>query len=141
MRKRNVVTNFAVMLAISIPVFKGLELFNTWFNVRCEELFFCSFGSMHHMFFAEGLLFILFGSMLLLGSSGINLWTVSSILDSSVADWIYGKDLEEEYVRPSEFFHADRWRSEGFPFIGLTCVFIGIILLLSYFYNFFILGW
>jgi len=143
MKKKNVVFNLAVMLIISVLIVRGLDLFNFWFGFRWKEVW--GGGDlglpMHHMFFAEGIMFLLLGFLLLLGSGGINLWTISAILNSSVADWIYGKESNKEHVRPSEILRVDRWQPKGLPYAGLICIFAGIIMILTYFHNFFILGW
>lgn len=140
MKKKNVVFNLAVMLSISVLIVRGLQLFNFWFGTRWKEVQGASMP-IHHMFLAEGIMFLLLGFLLLLGSGGINLWTISAILNSSIADWIYGKESNKEHVRPSEILRVDRWQPKGLPHAGLICIFAGIIMILTYFHNFFILGW
>lgn len=84
-------------------------------------------------FFMEGVVTLLLGFLLLLGSGGINRWTMEAILKSSVADWLYKKETNKEHVRPSEIWHADIWKPKGFPRVGLVCIFAGLVMILIYF--------
>jgi len=78
--------------------------------------------------FFEGLLFALLGVLLLLGSGGINLWTVKAAVLQSTADAMTGESGE-----PSKIFLRDAWKSSGFIRSGLVLIFSGIIMILLYF--------
>ncbi len=141
MKKKNAALNLAVLFSFSFLIVIGLYFFNTWFPIRWKAVLGYEISlPIHYAYFGEGIMFLLFCFLLLLGSSGINVWTVKAILNSSVADWLYGRESNKKRVRPSEIFHADVWRPKGFPRASLTCISAGIIMLLIYFLHFVAFG-
>jgi len=78
--------------------------------------------------FIEGLVFALVGVLLLIGSGGINLWTVKGAILQSAADAITGESGE-----PSKVFRRDAWRPSGFVRYGLVLLFSAVIMILIYF--------
>jgi hypothetical protein len=80
-------------------------------------------------FFVEGILFIILGTLLLLGSGGINRSSFQAAILGAAADGVYGKGG----VGPSELFRRDSWKARGFPRIGFLLILTGLIMLIIYF--------
>jgi len=78
--------------------------------------------------FIEGMVFAILGVLLLIGSGGINLWTVKAAILQSAADAITGESGE-----PSKIFKRDAWKPSGFIRLGLVLLFSGVIMILLYF--------
>jgi hypothetical protein len=77
--------------------------------------------------FLEGLICVLLGALLILGSGGINLWTVKAAILQSATDAITGESGE-----PSKVFKRDAWKPGGFIRLALVLVFSGVFMILSY---------
>jgi hypothetical protein len=80
-------------------------------------------------FFVEGILFIILGTLFLLGSGGINRSSFQAAILGAAADGVYGKGG----VGPSELFRRDSWKARGFPRIGFLLLLTGLIMLIIYF--------
>jgi len=91
------------------------------------DLLATAYLSAKDMLFLEGLISALFGGMLLLGSGGIDLWTVKAAILQSAADAITGESGE-----PSKVFKRDAWKPTGFIRLGLVLIFSGITMILVY---------
>jgi hypothetical protein len=81
------------------------------------------------MFFIEGMIFLIFGLLLLLGSGGINLWSQKAAILSALAGAMY----DEDTVGPSEIFRRDKWKPKGFIRTALILIFAGAFMILIYF--------
>jgi hypothetical protein len=79
--------------------------------------------------FFEGILAVLSGLLLLLGSGGISRNTRSAAMIASAAKGISNGDI----IGPSEIFERDAWKPKGFARLGLILVMAGIFLLVIYF--------
>ena len=127
MRSRNVLLNMLIFLSLSSLLVFILFLFNQWLLDTSV-----AFGlSQADLFFIEGVFIGPVGFLLLLGKGGINSWTLGVVLDRSVRNWFFARDVEEkidrarwrakgpEPVQPSEIFRADTWQPLGFIRLGL----------------------
>lgn len=79
--------------------------------------------------FVEGIMALIFGSMLLLGRGGINLSSLRAAILSATVEATSGT----EGVGPAEQMRIDAWRSKGFKRAGLVLVMTGLIMLAAYF--------
>jgi hypothetical protein len=77
--------------------------------------------------FFEGLICVILGALLIIGSGGINLWTVKAAILQSAADAITGESGE-----PSKIFRRDAWKPDGFIRLALVLIFSGVIMILLY---------
>lgn len=96
--------------------------------VVLADLFATAYFSAKDMLFFEGLILALLGGMLLLGSGGIDFWTVKAAILQSATDAITGESSE-----PSKVFKRDAWKPTGFIRLGLVLIFSGIMMILAYF--------
>jgi len=134
MGKTNIVVNMALFLCFACLIVAAVYVSNLWFPSRYHEVWGITLDiSVTDLFFLEGVIFILLGLLLFVGSGGINRWTVETMLKSSIADWIYGKERNKNRVKPTELFLADRWKPKGFPRVSLTLLLSGILMVLIYF--------
>jgi len=85
----------------------------------------------HDALFLEGVVFLIFGALLLLGRGGINLWSIKAAILGSAADALYGQEGRKA-PGPSEIIQKDMWKPSGFVRFGLVLIFAGIILILLY---------
>jgi hypothetical protein len=134
MGKRNVVLNLVVLLGLAGLIVAGTYVFNLWVQTRYPMTWWGLLPlTVLDMVFFEGVGFILLGLLLLVGSGGINRWTVETVFKSSIADWVYGREGDEDRVKPSELFRADTWKPRGFPRVGLTLLLAGVLMGVIYF--------
>lgn len=122
MKKTNLL-NLAVLLIIcailmTIMYVVNLTLFST-----------SQYVSPTDVFFVEGIMFIIFGILFLLGSGGINRASLRGAILGATAEAVYGKGG----VGPSELFRRDSWRARGFPRIGFLLLLTGFFMLIIYF--------
>ena len=85
--------------------------------------------------FVEGILFIIAGILLFLGSGGINRASQQAALLVAAAGAISG----DQIVGPSEILRRDAWKPEGFTFVGLVLTIAGILLIAVYFVSLYVL--
>ena len=132
------VESLFILLSISAAIVVGFYFFNTWFDSRFREVWSVELGiPLHYEFFFEGVFSLILGISLLLGAGGLNAWTVETIVNMSIADWVYKREANEDRVRPSEIFHADRRRPhEIFPRAAFVFTVAGATMILIYFMNF-----
>jgi len=123
MKKRYILFNVAAYVSISLSIVvvayfvNVLLLFSNEMISPTEALFF------------EGIGFLLFGFLLLLGRGGINRWSQSAVILSAAAEAVYGDDT----VGPDEIMRRDVWKSKGFIRTGLVLVLTGVFMFLVYF--------
>jgi len=79
--------------------------------------------------FIEGIISIILGALLLLGSGGINLWSRKAAILAATAEAAYGT----ETIGPSEIFRRDAWKPKGFVRLGLILIIAGVFMLIIYF--------
>jgi len=72
----------------------------------------------------EGILAVLFGACLLLGSGGMSRNTANAAFLASAA-----KALNGETIGPSEILRRDVWRPKGYVRLGLTIIGAGAVLI------------
>lgn len=82
--------------------------------------------------FLEGLALVLLGVLFLLGSGGINMWSIRASVLGSAADAIYG-GKGHKAPGPSEILKRDLWKASGFVRFGLTLLLAGIVLIVLHF--------
>ena len=78
--------------------------------------------------FFEGILFVLFGALLLIGSGGISQNTMQAAMLASAPG-----GTGEDIIGPSEIYRRDAWKPKGSIRFGLTLIIAGIVLLVIYF--------
>jgi hypothetical protein len=76
----------------------------------------------------EGLIFVLFGVLFLIGSGGITQASRKAALLAAAASAM-GNDV----IGPSEVYRRDAWRPKGYAGFGLILIMTGVILLVIYF--------
>ena len=79
-------------------------------------------------FFLEGMALIIFGALFLIGSGGMNVWTLKAAILAAVAG-AYGQDT----VGPREAMERDRWKPQGFTRFALVVLLTGFFMILAYF--------
>jgi hypothetical protein len=125
MKNRNVMLNIVILSGISLLITVAVYFLNVLLLSSSENL------SPINAFFFEGVIFLLFGVLLLLGRGGINLWSVRAAILSAFAEAVYDADT----VGPSETLKADRWKPKGFNSIALILMLAGVFMILIYFLN------
>jgi hypothetical protein len=78
--------------------------------------------------FMEGMLMIVLGILVCLGSGGISRTSHKAAMLSAAAS-----ATGAEVIGPAEIFRKDAWKPKGFVKLGLTLIVTGIILLIIYF--------
>lgn len=79
--------------------------------------------------FIEGILLVLSGLLIFLGSAGISPASRQAAMLASAAEAISDKDV----IGPSEVFRRDAWKPKGYTRLGLVLVLTGLFLLIIYF--------
>lgn len=123
MKSRNVLLGLAMFPGISITVTIVFYFVNIWLFSSRE------YFSPTDAFFVEGMLFVIFGLLLLLGRGGINLWSLKAAVLSALAEAVYNEDT----VGPSEIMRKDRWKSRGFTRLALVLILTGVFMIIVYF--------
>lgn len=122
MKKTNLL-NLAILVIISAMLTAIMYVVNlTLFSTN-------QYVSPADAFFVEGIIFIIFGTLFLLGSGGINRSSFQAAILGAAADGVYGKGG----VGPSELFRRDSWKARGFPRIGFLLLLTGFFMLIIYF--------
>ena len=78
--------------------------------------------------FVEGMILVILGALLYLGSGGISRTSQRAAMLSAAAS-----AAGAEVIGPSEIFRRDAWKPKGFIRLGLILIITGIILLIIYF--------
>jgi hypothetical protein len=78
--------------------------------------------------FFEGIMFIIIGALVCIGSGGLSRTSQRAAVMSALAGAV-GKDV----IGPSEIFRRDAWRPKGFLRAGLVFILTGTILIIIYF--------
>jgi hypothetical protein len=76
----------------------------------------------------EGVIFVLFGVLFLIGSGGITQASRKAAVLAATASAM-GNDV----IGPSEVYRKDVWKPKGYASLGLILIMTGIILLVIYF--------
>ncbi|MCJ7719541.1 hypothetical protein MUO69_06390 [Candidatus Bathyarchaeota archaeon] len=76
--------------------------------------------------FIEGVLFVLSGLLIFIGSGGISRTSQKAALLASAAKAISDKEV----IGPSEIFRRDAWRPRGYTRLGLVLILTGLFLLI-----------
>ncbi len=121
--KKTYLWHFAILVSVS------LMLTAIVYFINYTLLFSTAYVSSTDMLFVEGILFIILGILLILGSGGINLWSVKAAILGAATEAVYG----EGGVTPSELFKRDSWKAKGFPRLGLVLLMAGLFMLVIYF--------
>lgn len=123
MKNRNILLNTVMFSSISILITIATYFVNIWLFSSSE------YFSPTDAFFIEGIMFLLFGFLLLLGRGGINAWSLSSAILSALAGALY----DEDTVGPDEILRKDRWKPKGFIRIALILILAGVFMILIHF--------
>jgi hypothetical protein len=123
------------ILRILIPLFAASLILalatytiNLWLFSTQPYLISRPYLSSTDMVFFDGIIFILSGVLLFLGSGGISRTSQKAALLASAT-----KVFDEDTIGPSEIFRKDAWKPKGFTRTGLILMIAGIILLVMYF--------
>lgn len=119
----NVLLGLAAFSCISIIITIVFYFVNVWLFSSSEYV------SPTDAYFVEGMLFVIFGLLLLLGRGGINLWSLKAAVLCALAEAVYNEDT----VGPSEIMRKDRWKSVGFTRLALVLILTGVFMILVYF--------
>lgn len=119
----NVLLGLAMFSCISITITIVFYFINVWLFSSSEYV------SPTDAYFVEGMLFVIFGLLLLLGRGGINLWSLKAAVLSALAKAVYNEDA----VGPDEIMRKDRWKSVGFTRLALVLILTGVFMILVYF--------
>ena len=123
MKNGNILLNVVILSSISLLITIATYLVNIWLFSSYE------YFSPTDAFFIEGLIFLVFGILLLLGRGGINLWSQRAAILSALAGAVY----DEDTVGPAEIYRRDKWKPKGFIRIALILIFAGVFMILVYF--------
>ena len=123
MKNGNILLNVVILSSISLLITIATYLVNIWLFSSYE------YFSPTDAFFIEGLIFLVFGILLLLGRGGINLWSQRAAILSALAGAVY----DEDTVGPAEIYRRDKWKPKGFIRIALILIFAGVSMILVYF--------
>jgi len=121
--KKSILRDVVVLIAASACMVTATFIFNLYLLPQNQLI------SSHDALFLEGLLFLLFGILFLLGSGGLNLASLKGALLGSAAEAVFDADT----VGPSELYAKDAWRPRGHKRFAVTLMITGVILLLIYF--------
>lgn len=121
--KKSLLRNIIRLTCISLIVTCAVYSINLW-SLSSNPRF-----SPTDALFIEGIISIILGALLLLGSGGINLWSRKAAVLAATAEAAYGT----ETVGPSEIFRRDAWKPKGFVRLGLILIIAGVFMLIIYF--------
>jgi hypothetical protein len=79
--------------------------------------------------FIEGILLVLSGLLIFIGSGGIGQGSRKAAMLASAAKAISDKEV----IGPSEIYRRDTWKSKGYTRLGLVLNLTGLSLLITYF--------
>jgi len=122
MKKRDILLNIVMFSGISLLITMTTYLANIWLFSASE------YFSPTDIFFIEGIIFIMAGSLLLLGRGGINLWSLKAAVLSALAGAVYDRDT----VGPAETLRKDVWKPKGFIRLALILILAGVFMILIY---------
>ena len=122
MSGRKIVSGLLFLVIIAVIITAAAYFVNIW-------LFFSNrYVTPLDAFFLEGVVLLIFGVLFLLGSGGLNVWTLKAAILAAMAG-AYGQDT----VGPSEAISRDRWKPQGFTRFALVVLLTGFFMLLAYF--------
>jgi len=129
-----VVRRIAVFVLCVVLVVTIVYVFNFWWwNYAAPKAYLARVWlTQNDALFLEGLALVLLGLLFLLGSGGINQWSIRASVLGSAADAIYG-GKGRKAPGPSEILRRDLWKPSGFVRFGLTLLLAGIVLILLHF--------
>lgn len=119
---KNVLRNVTIIISASLLITCAVYIANHWFLSSHSTI------SPTDAFFVEGLVSIILGALLFIGSGGISRTSRGAAMLAATASAL-GNDV----IGPSEIFRRDAWKPKGFLRLGLTLIMTGIILLVIYF--------
>jgi len=79
--------------------------------------------------FIEGILLILSGLLIFIGSGGIGPTSRKAAMLASATKAISDKEV----IGPSEIFRRDSWKPKGYTRLGLVLILTGVFLIIMYF--------
>lgn len=123
MKNRNILLNLVVFSSLSLLITTATYFVNIWLFSSSK------YFSPTDAFFLEGIIFLVFGLLLLLGRGGINLWSQRAAILSALAGALY----DEDSVGPDEMLRKDRWKPEGFTRLALILIVTGFFTILVHF--------
>jgi len=119
---KDALRNVTLLISASLLFAFATYIFDLWFFSSYPRI------SPEDASFLEGIIFIILGALLFLGSGGINRGSQRAAMLAAAASAI-----SKEIIGPSEIFRRDAWKPKGFIRLGLTLIITGIILLVIYF--------
>jgi hypothetical protein len=116
------VENVVILMSTSLIVAFAIYILNLWLYSSHQPV------SPGDASFLEGMLMIIVGVLLYLGSGGITRSSQRAAMLSAAAS-----ATGAEVIGPAEIFRKDAWKPKGFVRLGLTLIIAGIILVIIYF--------
>jgi hypothetical protein len=119
----------ALLVGASLALAFATYVFDIWlFSLQKNAYFNLLLWGPAGASFFEGIIFILFGVLFLVGSGGISRNTQKAAMLAAAAS-----AMGEEVMGPSETYKRDAWKPRGSTRFGLTLIMAGIVLLVVYF--------
>jgi len=116
------VENAVILISASLIVACAIYIVNLWFFSANQSV------SPTDASFIEGMLLVVLGALVYLGSGGISRTSHRAAMLSAAAS-----AAGAEVIGPAEIFRKDAWKPKGFIRLGLILIMTGIILLIIYF--------
>jgi len=120
---KTILLNVAVYSGVSLLVLVAVYLVDLWFLSSYLQLSALETLSM------EGVMLIILGLLVLVGTGGINLGSLSAAMISAKAKAIFRGDI----AGPDEVLRRDTWKAKGFTRTALILLFSGVLMILVYF--------
>ena len=119
---KNIIFNAVLLIGISLALTCVIYVFDIW---MLSSRFYIS---PTEATFIEGILLVLLGALLFIGSGGLSSMSQREAVLASAAKAIYNKDV----VGPSDIFRRETWKPKGYVRLGLILMIAGIFLLIIY---------
>jgi hypothetical protein len=119
---RTILLNVAAYSGISLLVLVAVYFIDVWFLSSYLHLSALDTLSM------EGVMFIIFGLLFLIGRGGISRASLGAAILAAKTKALY----EEDMPGPNEILRRDAWKAKGFTRTALILVFSGVLMILVY---------
>jgi len=119
---RSILRNVTFLITVSLVLASVTYAVDIWLFSSHPYI------SLADIVFIEGIIFIIVGAVLFLGSGGISRASQRAAMLAATAS-----AMGKEVIGPTEIFRRDSWKPKGFIRLGLILIMTGVILLLVYF--------
>ena len=124
---KTAVRNVAPVIGASIIVALVTYAINSWLFSTQPYLISRNYLSSIDTLFIEGMIYIIIGALLFLGSGGISRTSQRAAILASTA-----KAFDDDVIGPAEIFRRDAWKPKGFTRAALVLIMAGTILIITY---------